>query len=358
MLSLPAYGFIQLVESMTTLLKIIGLKCWIILLTLAGNVHSDDSVISKIASYPMPTMGGKQFWADESFFHKWRIQRNVFTGHCRLLDENDKRHAWGSLNECREVLEQIKRERHLPPMQGKAVIILHGLFRSRNSMQSMSEYLEEQGGYQVFNVSYPSTQYSIDEHARSLASIINHLDGVEEINFVGHSMGNIVIRYFLNDLQRQFFSTNSQGAASAPIKSKQPKFHRFVMLAPPNHEAQMATFFADNIFFKTLTGESGQELGQNWDRLEKNLATPQFEFAIIAGGKNDKKGFNPFLNGDNDGTISVETTKLSGACDFTVLPVMHPFIMDNAQVQQYTLRFLQKGCFITEAQRHQLAKEP
>ena len=35
---------------------------------------------------PLPTMGGKQFWADELFFHQWRIQRNVLTGHYRLLD--------------------------------------------------------------------------------------------------------------------------------------------------------------------------------------------------------------------------------------------------------------------------------
>ncbi|MGQ9575532.1 MAG: hypothetical protein ACUVUC_09450 [Thermoguttaceae bacterium] len=33
----------------------------------------------------MPTLGGKQFWADELLFHQWRIQRNVLTGHCRLL---------------------------------------------------------------------------------------------------------------------------------------------------------------------------------------------------------------------------------------------------------------------------------
>ena len=47
--------------------------------------------------FPMPTLGGKQFWADELFFHQWRIQRNVFTGHCRLLDEHDLRHASGTL---------------------------------------------------------------------------------------------------------------------------------------------------------------------------------------------------------------------------------------------------------------------
>ena len=59
------------------------------------------------------------------------------------------------------------------------------------------------GGYEVFNVTYPSTRDDIGEHARSLAHIIDNLDGIEEVNFVAHSMGNIVIRHYLGDLQKQ-----------------------------------------------------------------------------------------------------------------------------------------------------------
>ena len=32
------------------------------------------------------TLGGVLLWGDELFFHDWRIQRHVITGHCRLLD--------------------------------------------------------------------------------------------------------------------------------------------------------------------------------------------------------------------------------------------------------------------------------
>lgn len=84
------------------------------------------------------------------------------------------------------------------------------------------------------------------------------------------------------------------------------------------------------------------------------MAAPDCEFAIIAGGKNNDKGYNPLLSGDNDGTISVETAKLPGASDFIVLPVLHTFIMNDAKVQELTLQFLQKGFFISEAERHPL----
>ena len=42
----------------------------------------------------LPTMGGRQFWGDELFFHGWHVRRNTLTGHCRLLDKKNHRHAW------------------------------------------------------------------------------------------------------------------------------------------------------------------------------------------------------------------------------------------------------------------------
>ena len=101
--------------------------------TLVGRLWAGEPTDQPL-NVPLPTMGGKQFWADELFFHQWHIQRNVLTGHYRLSDEEDIRRAWGTLADCRTALEQIKREQHLPPMRGKAVILLHGLFRSHDSM--------------------------------------------------------------------------------------------------------------------------------------------------------------------------------------------------------------------------------
>ena len=184
-------------------LKKIGCGCLILYITLTNNLQSQDMPEINQSDFAMPTMGGKQFWSDELFFHKWRIQRNVFTGHYRLLDEKDRRHASGTYDECRETLDDIKLKQGLPPMKGKAVIVLHGLFRSRNSMDSLCDYLAGQGGYEVFNMTYPSTRDDIGEHARSLAHVIDNLDGIQEVNFVGHSLGNIVIRHYLGDLQRQ-----------------------------------------------------------------------------------------------------------------------------------------------------------
>ncbi len=284
----------------------------------------------------IPTLGGLQFWADVAFFHQWRIQRNIVTGHYRLLDEQERRHAWGTRGYCERRLEAIRRERDLPPMEGKAVVLLHGLTRSRTSMEPLARYLSEEGGYSVFNVGYPSTRGELADHAATLASVVDSLEGIEEISFVAHSMGNIVVRRFLAD---------------HPPDSR---FQRMVMIAPPNQGSVAAAAWADNEFFAAITGEAGQAMGQEWDELAATLAVPAFEFGIIAGGRRDDRGFNPLIDGDDDGTLRVEETCLEGAADLVVFPALHSVIMYDEEVWAYTLRFLEEGHFVSAADRRPL----
>ncbi len=291
-----------------------------------------------------PTLGGRQFWADELCFHQWHIQRNVFTGHCRLLDGANLRHAWGTFDECRNKLEQVKRDRQLPPMDGPAVVVLHGLFRSATAMRKMSRYLSEQGGYSVFNINYPTTRGSVAEHARSLAKVIEGLEGIDEINFVAHSLGNLVVRHYLAD------AGGGDGAGRPD-----PRIKRMVMLGPPNQGAQLAVALGKFRAFHAIAGPSASGLGRDWSTLESKLATPDFEFGILAGGRGTPSGYNPWLGSDNDLVVSVETTRLAGAADFAVLPVVHTLMMDDSTAQQYTLQFLQRGYFVAADQRQPIA---
>src|SRR5687768_2620952 len=153
----------------------------------------DDSE-EQNTNFPTSTLGGTQFWSDELILHRWRIQLSVFSGHYRLLDENDYRHAWGTFEQCKAKLDAIRREKELPPMKGTAVVTMHGLIRSREVMEGIGEFLEQEGDMTWINVSYASTRRSIDDHAASLAKIIDNLEGIEEIHFVCHSLGNLVVR--------------------------------------------------------------------------------------------------------------------------------------------------------------------
>lgn len=307
--------------------------------------NSQDDVPSLFSQ----TFGGKQLWDDQRVFYDWRIQRNTLTGIFRLLDGADRRRTWGSLEHCEKTLDRLSEELKLELMHGRVVILLHGLGRSRASMTGMSDFLTLQGEMQVISVGYASTRADVNDHAVTLGKVISRLEGVEQIDFVAHSLGNIVVRRYL--------------ALQADEETRQPcaaKFGRFVMLCPPNHGAAAADGLAPSEAARLVAGPAIDQLGRGWTEFSKTLTTPTFPFGILAGGRGDGEGFNPLIEGDDDIVIRVATTKLAGAEDFCVVPSPHTFFMDEKAVRLYTLSFLQHGYFVTAESRHPLtvADEP
>lgn len=276
----------------------------------------------------MKTMGGRQFWGDVQFFQGWKIQQNVISKHYRLLDSADQRHASGTLEECQKRLDEIKQAKQLKPMQGKAVILIHGIIRSSKSFEKM-KIACQQTGQLIVPFDYPSTQLTIPENAKYLGQVINSLEGIQEIDLVVHSMGGLVVRSWI--------------AQQSEIDSR---IKRMVMLGVPNRGADMADRFRSNLLFKVIFGPAGQQLvtEENSDFIAA-LPTPPFPFGIIAGGRNTLKGYNPLIRGDNDGTVGVNSTRLPGAADYILLPVLHSFMMSDPETIAHTRRFLETGKF-------------
>lgn len=290
-------------------------------------------------NFPSATLGGTQFWSDELVFHRWRIQVNAFTGHYRLLDGDDYRRAWGTFEQCKTKLAEIRREKELPPMKGTAVVTLHGLIRSRDVMDGIGQYLEEEGDMTWINVSYASTRRSIDDHAASLAQVIDNLEGIDKIHFVCHSLGNLVVRRYLGE-----------AAQPQPKWKVDSRIKRFVMLGPPNNGAHLAEIFKDNKLFGMILGPSGKQIA-TWPEVEKRLGTGNCEFAIIAGTLTGPLT-NPLVAGDDDLIVGVEETKLAGARDFLGIPLTHGSLMHDPYVHKKTLSFLKNGYFIAADLRH------
>jgi pimeloyl-ACP methyl ester carboxylesterase len=271
----------------------------------------------------MKTMGGRQYWGDVAFFHRWRIQQNVLTGHFRLLDGDDYRHASGTREQCQKRLDEITKRLKLPPMTGKSVILLHGIFRSSKSLHKLRSRLESEG-YHVFAVDYPSTRLEIPGAADYLHHVIESLEGIDEINFVVHSMGGLVARAYL-------------------AKHQDHRIRRMVMMGVPNLGARMADHLRSNLLFRALYGPAGNQLGTAKKGLITTLPTPEFEFAVIAGSRGTLSGFNPIIPGDDDGTVSVASTRLPGASDFLMVHCLHSFIINNDNAIEATVRFVKQG---------------
>jgi hypothetical protein len=122
-----------------------------------------------------------------------------------------------------------------------------------------------------------------------------------------------------------------------------PRIRRMVMLGVPNRGANMANIVQNNPLFKLLFGPAGQQLIEDPEGFIAGLPTPPFEFAIVAGARGTDEGWNPLIEGDDDGTVEVANTRLLGAADFMTVCGMHSFLMDREDVIDSTCRFLTTG---------------
>lgn len=285
----------------------------------------------------VPTLGGTQLWTDLVVFHGWRVQRHALAGHCRLLDEQDRRWASGTLSECRATLEAQREARGMPPLAKRVVIVTHGLFGTRRFLHRMEAYLAQHGDFEVLTWGYASTRGAIEDHAQALASMIRALDGVEEISFVAHSMGGLVVRSYL---------------ASGGDKLPDPRIRRLVMLGTPNQGSALARLWADSGGpFGFLAGPAARQLSHEWEATAARFAVPCCEFGILAGGRGDGVGWHHGIPGDDDGMVGVAETRLEGAADDRVLPLTHRRLMCDPEAMQCTLRFLEFGSFAGPSER-------
>ncbi len=306
------------------------LCCWSIM----AAPQDEPQPASSYLNWKTPTLGGKQLWTDHAWRQGWRIQQNALTGHWRLLDPDNVRHAWGNRAACDEALEQQELARELPA--GRVVVLLHGLMRSSTSMHALQQHLHKTLEQPIVCFEYASTRAAISEHAAALREVISGLPSDVRLSFIGHSMGNIVVRHAIGDWQRA-----DDAATLARLDS-------VVMLGPPNQGASIARQLSKTGVFGWVTGQGGMELGPNWDAFEAKLATPPCPFGIVAGRLPETNFQNPLIDGASDFVVSVEETRLDGATDVLEVPRLHSFLMDDPAVQQAVANFLQHQSFTVQ----------
>ena len=216
------------------------------------------------------------------------------------------------------------------PGNGECVVLLHGLARTRRSMEKLADALKA-AGYRTVNLDYPARKKTIERLAvEVIPEGIKRCQavGAQRIHFVTHSMGGIVLRYYL---------------ASHEIQ----RLGRVVMISPPNHGSEVADALRENFLYRWFMGPAALELGTDCDSLPEKLGPADYPLGIIAGSHYSffDAWFASLIPGENDGKVSVESAKLEGMADFLVVPEAHTFIMTDDNVIAQSIHFLRYSNF-------------
>lgn len=226
-----------------------------------------------------------------------------------------------------------------PNMINKAdcVVLLHGLAGTPFSMKRIQRHLQREG-FQVVNLGYPSREHKIatlselaigpalDACGRAQSA---HADAVSprKVHFVTHSMGGIVLRQYLSEYNI-------------------PTLGHVVMLAPPNKGNELAARANKSKLARKLIGPALAELAEGRDNVPESLNAVEFSLGVIAGTRSHNPLTNKIVRGKDDGTVSVEATKVQGMRDHVTVPASHMSILFKSRVLKQISAFLSAGQFV------------
>lgn len=182
-------------------------------------------------------------------------------------------------------------------------------------------------GFDVVNWDYLSTRQTISESADALREVYElNARRHPKVHFVTHSLGGIVVRCMLK-------------------KYETPSLGKVAMIAPPNQGSALARAMIMGPL-KWVAGPPGQEL-QSKEYLDRLCAVPKADVLIIAGTKSFAVG-NPVsyvsdgaIEEPNDGTVSVEETRLDGLPEPLRIEDSHTGLPSNPKAIKAILDFLQ-----------------
>lgn len=199
-----------------------------------------------------------------------------------------------------------------PAVPRELVVVTHGMGRSVLSMWPIKKALEAEG-FEVMTFGYSSYCCSIAEIGEQLRTELRAYMGPQHtrVHFVGHSLGNIVVRYVLTR------------------DTLPPRVGRVVMLAPPNQGAHAAnTFAAYAGWLLKPVPELQADTGATVRRLPR---VRDVQIGVIAAR--------------DDRTVKIPETHLPEETAHLVVGGGHSFIMRREDVKLQTVAFLRNGQF-------------
>jgi len=206
------------------------------------------------------------------------------------------------------------------------VVCIHGILGAPWMMKCYVDVFEDER-VPVLNWGYPSRDKTIEEHADeliyALQILADHAPG-HPIHFVCHSMGSLVLR----------------AAVNHPECPPEALIGRAVLLAPPNQGASWGRLLSQFSILRNIAkDEAGRQLMTETDFEHLGQFPLSMEILVIAGNRS----INPFIPGENDGTVAVKETYLSTPHEHKIIKAGHKSILFNKKALSLTKEFIEQS---------------
>lgn len=200
------------------------------------------------------------------------------------------------------------------------LVLLHGIYGKSSNMESIAQNFKD--NYRIINIQYPTTKetaeeisdlyiepnienikeqifsenfhkkignqyYEITENSNKINKNFNQNI---KINFVAHSMGTGILRYYLKE---------------NPLEN----LGKVVFISPPSHGSHLADVpFVDKL--PSMLGKVVPQFSTKKDSFVNQLGEPDYDYMILIGNKTNNPLYSMIIRGKDDGMVPLKTAKM------------------------------------------------
>ena len=200
------------------------------------------------------------------------------------------------------------------------LVLLHGIYGKSSDMESIAQNFKD--NYRIINIQYPTTKETVEEisdlyiepnienikeqifsenfHkkignqyyeiAENSNKINKNFNQNIKINFVAHSMGTGILRYYLKE---------------NPLEN----LGKVVFISPPSHGSHLADVpFVDKL--PSMLGKVVPQFSTKKDSFVNQLGEPDYDYMILIGNKTNNPLYSMIIRGKDDGMVPLKTAKM------------------------------------------------
>ncbi|WP_295725291.1 alpha/beta fold hydrolase [uncultured Leptotrichia sp.] len=200
------------------------------------------------------------------------------------------------------------------------LVLLHGIYGKSLDMESIAQNFKD--NYRIINIQYPTTKETAEEisdlyiepnienikeqifsenfHkkienqyyeiAENSNKINKNFNQNVKINFVAHSMGTGILRYYLKE---------------NPLEN----LGKVVFISPPSHGSHLADVpFVDKL--PSMLGKVVPQFSTKKDSFVNQLGEPDYDYMILIGNKTNNPLYSMIIRGKDDGMVPLKTAKM------------------------------------------------